>query len=387
MFRLTTADYIKLSIIVPVFFIAAPLGGLAMKGRHAWQLWAFGVMCFMTINGLLGPGNWGLTLGSIEDYRGHTKGYHFYYNHAIAIALIIAKWREDPKSFRWLPPGLGVYILYCGVSLLSIGNAADKNLVIMTAHKTLFASVILIATFNLLRSETDFKYFLCIMTGVMGWELFVCLKLKYIGGMYQVRGTFEHQNPLAMYSVLVAMALLAAGLGPKFKGANWVLFGFLICAVIVECTLSRGALAMFAAGTVGIACISLAEKVTARRILVTVSMGIVGAIGLILVIDTILSRFQDKGNQASGELREVMKDACREMVKDYPLGVGWNNYGLVINPPYRYAEIYYDWIRGRGMKVNYSLVNGLVESHYYLLLSENGYVGLAAWFVVILAGL
>ena len=28
------------------------------------------------------------TIASIEKYRGHTKGYHFYFNQAIAIALI-----------------------------------------------------------------------------------------------------------------------------------------------------------------------------------------------------------------------------------------------------------------------------------------------------------
>jgi hypothetical protein len=39
------------------------------------------------------------------------------------------------------------------------------------------------------------------------------------------------------------------------------------------------------------------------------------------------------------------------------------------------------------MKVNYAAVNGLVESHYYLLLSENGYIGLAAWLAVIFIGL
>ena len=165
------------------------------------------------------------------------------------------------------------------------------------------------------------------------------------------------------------------------------MFAFVICAVIVECTLSRGALAMFAAGTMLTVGLSLAEKITARRLLTTATMGVVGAIGLILVLDTVISRFHDQGNQASGELREVMKDACRAMVHDYPLGIGWNNYALVINHPYPYSEIYYDWDRSRGMKPNYEVANGVVESHYYLLIAENGYLGLYAWFAVIFVGL
>ena len=144
---------------------------------------------------------------------------------------------------------------------------------------------------------------------------------------------------------------------------------------------------MFAAGTVGIILSSLGEKVTARRLLIVSTLGVVGAIGLLLTLDTIIARFNDRGNQASGELREVMKDACLEMVHDHALGIGWNNYALVVNPPFRYAEVYYDWLRGRGMRVNYEEANSVVESHYYLLLAENGYVGLMAWLAVIFVAL
>jgi hypothetical protein len=205
--------------------------------------------------------------------------------------------------------------------------------------------------------------------------------------MYQVHGTFEHQNPLAMYSVLVGMVFLAVGLGPSFKGANLMLLGFLACGIIVECTLSRGALVMFGAGAVGVIGVSLVEKPTSRRLMLTSVMAVLGSVGLVLALGTIMARFHDKGNQASGELREVMKDACRAMVHDHPLGIGWNNYALVVNPPYPYAEIYYDWLRGMGMKIIESEPNSVVESHYYLLLAETGYVGLGSWLLVIFIGL
>ena len=99
------------------------------------------------------------------------------------------------------------------------------------------------------------------------------------------------------------------------------------------------------------------------------AMAVMGSVGVVLAMGTIIARFNDKGNQASGELREVMKDACRAMVADHPLGIGWNNYALVVNPPYRYAEIYYDWLRGMGQRPNEDEPNSVVESHYYLLLA------------------
>lgn len=385
---MTNLDLIKLALFGPLFVVIAPVLGYWLKGRPGAQLVVFGLMCFMTINGLFGPGNWAFTLGSIEEYRGHTKGYHFYFNHALAIALIVALWLEDRRSFRWVPPGLGWYLLYCGISTLSIVNATDTNYVLMTTHKMVFASVIMIATFNRLRTEEDVKFFLRVMALTMAWELYVCLKMKYLGHMYQVHGTFEHQNPLAMYSVCIGMIFLAVGLGPAYPKSNRMLYAFAACAIIVECTLSRAALLSFALGTVAVIFASLGEKITSRRLVITATLGVIGVIGITLTLDTIISRFNDRGNEASGELREVMKDACRTMVHDCPLlGIGWNNYALVINHPYPYAEIYYDWDRSRGMKPNYDQANGVVESHYYLLMAENGYLGLSAWLAVIAIGL
>ena len=384
---LTTIDWIKLAIVGPLFFMLAPAMGFVLKGKVSWQRVAFGMMCFMTLNGLLGPGNWGLTLASIESYRGHTKGYHFYFNNAIAIALIVAKWLEDPKSVRFFPPGLCWYLLYCGMSMLSMVNAPDFNLALMAAHKSIFTALLMVATYNTLRTDDDLKFCLKVMAYTMLWELFVCLKMKYLMGVYQVNGTFEHQNPLAMYSVLMGMLFLAVGLGPAYKGANLLLVAFLACGIIVECTLSRGALVMFGLGAVVVTGASLVEKITPRRMALTMTMALLGSVGAVLAMGTIIARFNDKGNQASGELREVMKDACRAMVADHPLGIGWNNYALVVNPPYRYAEIYYDWLRGMGQRPNEDEPNSVVESHYYLLLAETGYVGLWSWLAVMFVGL
>ncbi len=384
---MTSLDYIKLAGIGPIFFILGPLIGFMIQGKPGAQRAVFGIMCFMTINGLLAPGNWGLTLASIETYRGHTKGYHFYFNHALAIALIVAKWREDPRSFRLIPPGMGFYLFYCAMSMLSLIHAPNLNYGLMAAHKSIFASLLMIATFNTLRTDEDFQHFVRVMAVTMAWQLFVCLKMKYLEGAYQVHGTFEHQNPLAMYSVLLGMIFLATGLGPVFRWSNFIMFAFMFCGVIVECTLSRGALVMFGAGTVAVVGASLLDKITKRRVLTTSALAILGGIGLTLALDSLIARFNDKGNQASGELREVMKNACRAMVSDNPLGIGWNNYALVVNPPFRYAEIYYDWIRGMGQKPDESALNSVVESHYYLMLAETGYVGLNSWLLLIFVGL
>lgn len=384
---LTTVDFIKLALVLPLFGVVAPLLGVAMKGRATLQRVVFALMCFMTINGFLGPGNWGVTVVSIESYRGHTKGFHFYFNHGLAMALIVARWLEDPGSVRKLPPGLGLYLAYCAVSLLSVVNAAQTELTWMAAHKMIFAATLFLASYHMMRSDEDIQYFIKVMVITMVWQLLVVLKLKYVDGMYQVRGTFEHQNPLAMYAVLVGMLFLATGLGPGFRGANLALVGFVSCAVVVQSTLSRAALAAFGAGTMAVMVASVLERPTARRWLATAAVGMVGLVGLALTLDTIIARFHDEGNAASGELRQVMNEASREMAKDYTLGVGWNQYALVVNPPYRYTEFYWEWIRGRRMKVDPTRANAVVESHYYLLLGETGWPGLLMYLIMIGVGL
>jgi hypothetical protein len=373
--------------LLPLFLVAAPMLGLLLRDRPTWQRVAFALMCFMTINGLLGPGNWGLTIASIEKYRGHTKGYHFYFNQAIAVALIVAKFLEDPRSARLLPPNFGLYLLYCGLSFVSIANAPEANLVMMATQKMLFAGLVGIAAYNVLRTEDDLKFFLKTMAFTMTWELLVVLKMKYLDGIYQVRGTFEHQNPLAMYAILIGLPLLAVSMGPAFRGANFLLWGFAACAVIVQCTLSRAALAILALGTVGVMLLSLAERPTARRLKTAGLMAAVGGLGLLLTLDTIISRFQDQGNEASGELRQVMNAASKRMLEDHPLGIGWNNFALAFNPPFPYVELLHEWVTGRNMKVNEEIDSPVVESHYWLMLAETGYQGWAGYLLLITVAL
>jgi len=384
---MTSVDWIKLAFILPVFFGVGPLLGSIVKDKPAAQRWLFGLMVFMSVNGLFEPGNWGLTLGSVEKYRGHAKGYHFYFNHLFAIALITARWLKDPKKFRWLPPGMGWYAIFVLICSLSILNAPRADYTVMAIHKMLFFAIIAIATFNWMDRLENIQFFMKAMGMTMTLQVLVVLKMKYLDGVYQVRGTFEHQNALAMYATMIGMPMLAVALGPDFKGRRWCTVGFLACGIIVQSALSRATLVMFAGGTVMVALCSVAEKPTSRRFSMLAGVGFVGAIGLLLTLDTIVARFGDKGNDASSELREVLNAAAKDMAATHALGIGWNNYALCINTPFPYADHVYDWIRGRNMKVNTDNPNAPVESHYFLLLGENGYPGLISWLLVILVGL
>ena len=371
------SDWIKAPIILGAFLVFAPILGLLLRNRRTWQQWTLGLMIFMTswhINKLT------LVLGSIEWYRGHTKGYEASLITVLALALLIAGFLENRRDFRWLPPGAWLWLAYCAVSMLSIFSAPHQGYVFMAGWK--FASAVLVfsAAYNQLQEEADLEFLLRVMAFTLLVQVAVVLKLKYLDGQYQTRGWFEHQNSLAMWAYTQGLPLLAAAMSSAGKlTTRWAAAGFIASALIVQSTLSRAALAVFAAGVVAVIATSLWEKPTAKRIRFVLALGGIALLGLIAALDTLIARFNDEGNQASGETRGVMILAANAMLAASPVGIGWNNFGLTINTPYPYGDVINDWERARGHRVDEDYAKGIAESHYWLLLAENGYGGWAGY--------
>lgn len=380
---LNAVDLIKIVILFGAYFIFAPLLGLLIKGRPKLQDWVFFVMCFMTISGFFGPAEWGLTIDFQPFYRGTARGYHFYFNEALAGALILANFLESPRRFRWMPPGLIFYLIFICLSFVSIINAPHPEYVLMAAVKATEVIIIFVATYNYLQNTERVRWFLTTFCVVMFWELIVCLKMKYKDHLYQVLGTFEHQNPLAMYAILIGMVLLSAGVGPKQKRSTLYLIGFCAAAWVVECTLSRGGLVAFAVGTLGVMALGLADQITIRRLLVVAGLAAVVCLGVAMSWQTIVNRFNDSYNKDSSETRRMLNIASREMLRDYPLGVGWNNFGVLINPPYPYGSLIDQYFKDHNEFKEVDTSKGIVESHYYLMLSETGYQGFLSYLILI----
>ncbi|MBX3748958.1 MAG: hypothetical protein KF897_02565 [Opitutaceae bacterium] len=371
------SDWLKAPFILAGFLAFAPLLGLALRGRRLWQQWTLGLMVFMTswhINKLT------LVLGSIEWYRGHTKGYEASLITVLALALLIAARLERRPDFAWLPRGAGLWLLYCGVSLLSILAAPATDYVLMAAWRFGSAVLVFSAAWNTLREETDLEFLLRAVAFTLVVQAGVVLKLKYLDGQYQVRGWFEHQNALAMWAYSLGLPLLAVAMSEAGKvTARWAAAGFAATAIIVQGSLSRAALAAFAAGVVAVVAAGLWERPTARRIRFVLALGGLGFLGLIAAADTLIARFNDQGNQASAETRDLMILASQAMLHASPVGVGWNNFGLTINAPFPYGEVIDDWERARGHRVDETYAKGIVESHYWLLLAETGWGGWATY--------
>ncbi|HTG44138.1 MAG TPA: hypothetical protein VK633_06365, partial [Verrucomicrobiae bacterium] len=297
--------------------------------------------------------------------------------------LIFASMAGHWKGFRFLPPGGWLWLAYCFASLISIYNAPMPLYTWFAFVKALKMVVVFIAAYNFIRTEKELRFALLCLVGVMCWELIAVINQKYVDHIYQVWGTFEHQNSLCMFTILLGMVLLAVALGPKEKGANFFLFAFIGCAAIVQSSLSRAGLFIFAAGTVGVVAGSLIDRPTRRRLSVLGGLTLVALLGLAMTMDTILARFNDYGNDESKRTRDMLNLSSRMMLNDFPAGIGWNNFAETINPPWTYGEHIDYWQQANGNTVDKKYRKGVVESLWWLLLAETGYQGFATYVLFI----
>ncbi|MBW2463596.1 MAG: O-antigen ligase family protein [Deltaproteobacteria bacterium] len=194
----------------------------------------------------------------------------------------------------------------------------------------------------------------------------LALRQRYVDGMFQVTGGFEHANSLGMAVNLVAPIALAVLLETKFdKLAFATIAGAAICVVLA---LSRGALMMFgfACGLVILG--SLYRQVTRRKIYITILL----AFGTLLVLgksaDSIVERFVT-APAASVAARDRFEDAAQAMVEDNVFGVGINQYSYVLEH------------RGYADEFEMPPVDrdGLAHHIYWLTAAELGWLGLLVY--------
>jgi hypothetical protein len=102
---------------------------------------------------------------------------------------------------------------------------------------------------------------------------------------------------------------------------------------------------------------------------------IIGAAVLAKAMDSIMERFETAPEEST-EVRVLLAQAAVNMANDKILGVGLNNFGVKINPPYKYGS----HIEHKEEDVK----NGLVETVYLMVAAETGWHNLFIFIVWLL---
>lgn len=373
-------DLVKAAVILPSYVIVGPVIGLVIAGKRHLERLVFCVMMALTA---LYPTKFTLMLNSIETYRGHVKGFEFSFLDVFAIALIVAAAKRRGSGPLLLVPGAGVHLLWCLLMSLSIFAAMEPLYAWMGVFKYTKVVLLLIAGFHFLRDERDILWLVRTCAGMLIFMGLLCLKMRLLEGRFRTVGTFEHQNPMAMWCYFLALPLLSYGLRPATPDRDaWVCFAATALAgTCVLLSVSRAALGAFGVGAITVVALSFLRGPSRRATMITILGAVGGVLVALVALDSVFERMkEEKDRESDGEedLRQVMIAQSRAMLKDSAIGIGWNNYGIANSRPRgRYSEILEDWDAARGFSVyeeNY-VANPLTESYYWLILGENGYPG------------
>ena len=316
---------------------------------------------------------------SHATYRGTARGMEISLIYIVAVILLITIFllRGPFRIF----PGLGswIYLVYFLSCIPSFTNAENCLISFFELWKMIMIYLVYLAVYTYLEySKGDFDILLYGAAITVAFN-FQAIIRQHFSGVYQVRGTFPHQNSLAMYMMMAGMLFFARYFNNREQFKSKIFFAaFVMASIALVRTYSRGALACYPlAGVIAVFC-SLRSGLSLRKMYLICILSMIGLAGLMVFLPRVIQRFQT-APEASGQTRKNLAIAALNMMKDKPLaGVGLNNWGIKINPPYTYSQ-------HRDPKRGYSddYKDGIVETIYLLVGAECGIPSLLlllSWF-------
>ncbi|MBQ9501920.1 MAG: O-antigen ligase family protein [Lentisphaeria bacterium] len=315
---------------------------------------------------------------SNEFYRGTSRGMEVSFVYIIAfIVLLSLSILRGVRSF--LPDwGSRLYLVYFLCCLPSLRNADNFLFSFFELWKMFMIHLVFLAVYHYLEfSSGDFDILLYGLTGVIAVN-FCAVVVQHFWGIYQVYGVFPHQNSMAMFMLLSGVLLFSRYFNlSEGRKSRFFFIALGLASVALVRTYSRGALVCYPFGGLVALLYSVWYKFSFRKVCILFGIAVICVIALAVFLPRIIERFE-KAPESSGETRKNLAIAAVNMMKDVPVcGVGINNWGIKINPPYNYSRHRED----KHYKDSYK--DGIVETIYLLVGAECGVpclVALLSWF-------
>ena len=315
---------------------------------------------------------------SNPDFKGTALGFEISIIHLLAIALLAAMFlRQWPLKF--FPPGSGLYILYFFICFFSISTSPNKLYSCFELFKMFMSFITFLAVTNYLYMTHDFDSFLNGLATLIIINFLTSLEMKYLLGIWQVRGIFLHQNSMAMFMCLTGPVFFARVLNNEkesiFKNLFYLSI-FLMAFLNTLFTYSRGAIVCFPLGCAITLLLSIIFHHTPKTFIILCITGILGIAAASYSLPTIMKRFNSAPSN-SALTRELLAKTAMNIIKDKPLlGCGLNTWGIVAKSLYYnpYQKIF-------TFHANEFMC--LVETTYLLVGAECGLLGLGSmlcWF-------
>jgi hypothetical protein len=359
----------KYLIFTIAFFGVLPLGYMLTLNskfmRYAFFAVSLPVMMFNQVS---------INFFSHETYRGTSRGMEVSLVYLIALAMLLGMvilYRTKP-----IFPDLGskIYLCYFLLSIPSFMNAENMLFSWFELWKMMMMYIVFLTTYYYLYYYKDFNTVL-LCFGIVATVTFLTVVYQHVKGIHQANGLFPHQNSMGMYMSLIAPIFFAYYFN-RNKGWRRFLFVAFFLAASAACmrTYSRGAMVCLPFGCFITTLLSLRYQFHMRKIQILLPIFLICFFGALLLLPNIIKRFENAPKE-SLETREYLAASALNMMKDKPfVGVGLNNWGIKINPPYPYCEYRYE-----NKRISKDFKEGIVETSYLLVGSECGIFALLAF--------
>jgi len=312
---------------------------------------------------------------SHETYRGTSRGMEVSLVYLIALAMLTGMWILYRKKPLLPDTGSKIYWVYFLLCIPSLINADNALFSWFEMWKMIMMYIVFLCTYYYLYYTRDFN---TVMTGfgIVAAVTFLTVVFQHVKGIHQANGLFPHQNSMGMYMCLIAPVFFAYYFN-RNKGRKRFLFAGFFLAASAACmrTYSRGAMVCLPFGCAITVLLSLRYQFHMRKIQILLPIMLVCFFGALLLLPNIIKRFENAPKE-SLMTRQYLAASAWNMMKDKPFaGVGLNNWGIKINPPYPYCEYRYEAPK----RFSKEFKEGIVETSYLLVGAECGFLALAAF--------
>ncbi len=318
---------------------------------------------------------------SRETFRLTSKGFEVGLVDISTLVILLLVLKRKKKHPLQTPPGTIPYFIYFALSALSIVNSSVILFSLFELWKMLRMYTFFWVIYNYFTDYDKFEELMWVLGLVTAYIFFEVMKQKYGLGKFQSWGPFPHQNSLVMYSIILGAIFLSYVLNRKGLNSQQIaiwLLAFSMVSISVISTLSRAGMVLYGISTVIVLGLSLLSGIDARKAMVGVLLLFISLGVLARAWNSISERFRTAPDE-SAMVRQSLAKAAMKMVKDKPLGVGLNNFGIKINPPWQYSN----HIEMHNPD-DEDEKNGLVETIYLMIAAECGWHTLASYVFLLL---
>ncbi len=362
----------KYIIFFLALFIGVPLGTALVRTNRRIEKLIYFLYIFLTTEEIT------INFFSREFFKGTSRGFEVGIVDLIGIilySLILLRSNKNPP--RIIPPGAPIYFVLFTFCLISITNSAPGYVMnsFFEIWKMVRMYIYFWVNYNYIINYAQYDTIIYSIRLIIIYISYHVLRQKYYLGIWQAKGPFPHQNSLVMYLIVFNSIVLAYILNKRrWIRLFWWVAAFSLGSLCIVSTFSRAGIVCFVLACMVIVMLSFTNTVSPRKIGVTILIMFIGLIGAVRSMDSIIRRFETAPEE-SADTRKMLAIAAVKMANDKTFGVGLNNFGVKINPPYNYSS----HIEG----VTEESKGGLVETIYLSFAAETGWHTMVIYFVLL----